>query len=1750
MLLLSAMMLLPGTMEKSIFDFFDRPAVSRQDDHLCRELLEDFWHGLDQTSDLLKLPDRTEVRKKYPRLEWKARYAAVVAFVPLDACKSYVSIVGLDGWKAGVHTSRTVGRQRTAVPNLTEPAVFGLGWVATANVDRLMRLLDEELEESERKFKGSQRGQRKGQDHRGNQKTPSFLRSVLQDVLQDMGMESLIQGGTTDVGRHTGCILRSTSFPLVASVMWWLLDLHGEEDDQTFLKYLIGYFVHYLQNVGDTVIEFDTRLFDRVIVIIRSIEQYLDRVRDEKFKVTVLDVVHKYHTILMDLRPKSKSDPLKVESYAEIYKTLRAPNMPPIPMWELTSTDRRSKMDRARATALINGNMDVVSMTSNEYNGRIENTYLQIATLNEFFWQAADKLFDDQATRETYDITDLRSRLDLLSQHVQLAVTESSTTPHIMTVRFRSEEVVAIWVSFCWAYRTAEDACPILKSYGSALDPVDLQHLVLADIRARNAVDSIRKFLSTRTNKAYRLFRTQHETLKFALQFGLGFDEFGDIYKKELNAATHLIDERWEAIQKTQQELHSLDSELSRAEAQLNYIRSIKHEHTAYSDKLKARNDLQGRIEYLEAKPPDLLLGLPRNLDGALQWLFFLFMPDEFRNLAALAQLGQSKLWQSPPSAHIPKHYLLSWYMLNRKTGGGKATDAELILGSNSPGPFRPKLDIRQYARETGVLFPDSFSVDPAWSGVDPFSSGIPFKDTAMFFTEKLPNATHHKEQMESFMVMLPTTSRENKAIASREIRPDWLNPVQFAYFTNLRAHPHTQIRCLIEVLHDDLLPFHDFRVHILIKQLLYHIGDVDWMHDLSDGWLGYDRLANELRRQLEKIRDSPKDCDGLVSSYLGQYDPTCLDLSFQFYEIARRWADNEPGDDASPEQLLKKAKLYAYALICLAFGDLDDSKHVALFESLVLYRKNAQLASAGYAGGPFNQAVNEMMAKRIRHLSLFIAKNTQTLTRCLSLLFDFIPKTLAWSPVASSSGEQTVCLEAEDEDYLFTVNVFDGSVLVNGVPPSVLPVSVLSNKLYQRTFGDRNFLVVSGLQHFRAAKLVDEHYLYEFQCNSGNSLVIRETDTRTGAQRLLLDRSIIELPEMLRERHSHWYCTANGCVLVRGVLYTDREIRFIMNKIGTFAVPPERREVEPSTLISKLQTFDMLMLGNTSATDVLNEFESLDFVHIFVNPELKRLLLSLPRFKLSFEIIDSKICCIDFSGFTVIDAASLLDTLPHLNSAIAIQHKDGRKQVIIREGAVTKNAEISISAYWDEEIRSFVYDVHKRFGIFQAQTTHGRLHLASIYASCPCSLPERRYGKPTHAIATELVNQCWKNEPFTPDESVKLAEVSSHAALTCSSLSLVCCLIRCCAGSVTFLHGGGEAMPTNSLETDTLAVDDYFENQHAPRLPGSYEAFFGKNPKELRSPISLFGDHESPVQDFVRRCEEDITADMVQDRGDVKPKSEVFPLARKQYCTRLDTKIFDDIEQSHMLYCRMKELCPFPSYREKAHALLELVAAERTKTEYSILTKFKHQDLSFKAKLDFCSGRIEVVTILDMLRLIADDGFVFERLRPDMVLPLRADIVTNCLDWATLCVLEDRIQRICDIDPEKDPQALLSELTCVRKWSPSEHPKWIAFEVEQCLQIRPDQYSIFKQLVTTTGGIFQLNMGLGTLPSCSFGFIVLPLIFLPSGVSGKTRVLVPMIILDCMSRRTSVARVNVLPSILGASFFWQPYISNCDFEP
>ncbi|WIA08442.1 hypothetical protein OEZ85_007879 [Tetradesmus obliquus] len=118
-------------------------------------------------------------------------------------------------------------------------------------------------------------------------------------------------------------------------------------------------------------------------------------------------------------------------------------------------------------------------------------------------------------------------------------------------------------------------------------------------------------------------------------------------------------------------------------------------------------------------------------------------------------------------------------------------------------------------------------------------------------------------------------------------------------------------------------------------------------------------------------------------------------------------------------------------------------------------------------------------------------------------------------------------------------------------------------------------------------------------------------------------------------------------------------------------------------------------------------------------------------------------------------------------------------------------------------------------------------------------------------------------------------------------------------------------------------------------------------------------------------------------------------------------------------------------------------------------------------------------------------------------------------LVWLQLCVLEDklgRLQQLLLAGPD-GVASLIQELQVHRTWEPATHPKWLVFEVEGQLQIRPAQYDIAAHLMENPGAIMQLNMG-----------------------EGKTRVILPMLALHWADGKR-VVRLNFLSSLLHEAY-------------
>ena len=185
---------------------------------------------------------------------WLPAYGASALFVPDDSGGCHptavvrIWLVALDGWHLRVHR-RPEGYRFTSAPRV-------VGMSAPPPV-LACELPAADVREYKGRFKAllSKMQQRAGSrrsassnDDKGHQRTPGFVLSVLRDALdyasQDASgpaagrdaqaeeqPESKPVGGFTDVGLHTGGVLRDTSWPLVSASLFAALKLrHGSAD--------------------------------------------------------------------------------------------------------------------------------------------------------------------------------------------------------------------------------------------------------------------------------------------------------------------------------------------------------------------------------------------------------------------------------------------------------------------------------------------------------------------------------------------------------------------------------------------------------------------------------------------------------------------------------------------------------------------------------------------------------------------------------------------------------------------------------------------------------------------------------------------------------------------------------------------------------------------------------------------------------------------------------------------------------------------------------------------------------------------------------------------------------------------------------------------------------------------------------------------------------------------------------------------------------------------------------------------------------------------------------------------------------------------------------------------------------------------------------------------------------------------------------------------------------------------------------
>mmetsp|Transcript_14460 Transcript_14460/g.35020 ORF Transcript_14460/g.35020 Transcript_14460/m.35020 type:complete len:2021 (-) Transcript_14460:63-6125(-) len=995
---------------------------------------------------------------------------------------------------------------------------------------------------------------------------------------------------------------------------------------------------------------------------------------------------------------------------------------------------------------------------------------------------------------------------------------------------------------------------------------------------------------------------------------------------------------------------------------------------------------------------------------------------------------------------------------------------------------------------------------------------------------------------LQHFLPMLPSNERENDFVVNPQDRPNWMSPDEMDAFCSIRAYPHSQFRAIVDCISMNRLPFDSWCVQILIQQAMFQIGAEDWYTDTHSEWKGLDLLASELVTRLEILRETPAHWKqmmifGLVCSFFGQKHVICAELASRYssalISLAKGMKEGtENSSRISIELYRMMGKLYGAAIICHSVGEISAPLAEEILKAAVLLKNSLLFEKAAASNSdmgskfqsqlePFVQAMLSIMSQKARRIVEIVKKTLSILTDCVGLVTDGSPSSLSWSPIKSKDGSLDVCFEAIHRRTVYSVNLLNGSVLINGAPPGLLPKSITDDPLFCRTFGENNFEVIAdGFCKYRTARKQHGISFYGFSVGNHDKLEITQIHEVWNVTLVLLDRQHIDLPIRLRELHSHWLIPEKKIVLVRGPTYDEHDIQYVMTESNIYIVPFSHRNVSLDTILGSLCDFRRMLIGTTGLSKVLYRFEDEIYIHVSVDDINRCIRYSMPRLTLDFEQKDGKVRCFQFDGFSLSQDQALNDTLPGLSQTLILKDVNENIKVLIPDGIVSESSEITVTKTLDSAIKYRVYEEHKRLNSLHAVDIEGRLNLAALYASNGSALIYSRTGRTGYDTSIDLLRQCWKNEPFSPDEAKKLEEVAKLSQLCCS-LQLICSYLSDCSNRCSFLHQETDKNSSPaSIKIEPLALDEYRWKARSqaestmPLLLTSEETFLLGDVHFLKDTRASECKLEATINDFVQNVDRQLSCQVKRKRRpkwkSLRKNKSIFPLKIPENARDLELRIMNELKESYKIY----QSDPERRYREVNGGFLAVtkealrkVHERRQHAEDKTLKALTATSDDADEKMLLYSGMMPRPSTRDILLLLTDPTRVIRDHRHSTTVDLKS-LEVMAIDWALLCVLEDKLTRITNAYLSNDNNSAIKDLECYREWDPILYRRWLAFEVEHRLQIRPYQYDIVKQLLDNPGSMIQLNMG-----------------------EGKTRVLVPMIIL-AWTGEPFLTRLNVLPPI------------------
>jgi hypothetical protein len=1048
-----------------------------------------------------------------------------------------------------------------------------------------------------------------------------------------------------------------------------------------------------------------------------------------------------------------------------------------------------------------------------------------------------------------------------------------------------------------------------------------------------------------------------------------------------------------------------------------------------------------------------------------------------------------------------------------------------------------------------------------------------------------------------------------NKPYASQNLRPRWMSKEGFLDFTSMRRFPHISLRKFCVALKHNSLPLEHNAVHVLIRQTLFQIGDLsinenrvvemDWRHDFNEVSKSCATLLNDLASTYSVKPHYYKACIllGELSNYFScfQEDSTIQsfkDISRTLAKSAMSWAENS-------ECETKKVLFYRTAVMCLAANGLIIKEDIAIILFCVVHSRNIFLRS----DDKFQEIdlLKELCESKLSNCLDFyiegITENPSFLSDTLKSMIRSSPCGLQWRKEESSH----VSFSAMGSDgHIYSINTFNGVVLVDGLPPSQLPLTITNDELFTKTFGTNNFEVIFKDElGFETVNPVNGFY-YRF--HQVQKCVVIQESQYAGENRISQDVSDLwidplelvgfnsvtsSIPLKLRKAYSHWVSRKRSALIFRPFDFRQKDNIFYIHDSSDCKYIPRHIKRDSACWIetSKHPEIDRcLVVHDSPFLNILERFELRSMMLTYRMTSSDTFLIHFHRFGLTFSY-DSECLefnCHEISGYRLRMKQHLPGMLLHgLHQYLILDSFDqSSTKVIIPFGDITtsKTTGIQINLlnikdskirqtdnHPEEEMNFFIYDVHKRFDTLNGTNLSSRIYLAGLLIANMFFVPDIEHGMTGEEKAIEILRQCWVNGPLTSEEKHCLDNVRRLSKCRSPTLFLLCIDIEKSSNKCNFLHGkseveiGFDRSSISDLSNECTAYQSGLDQLKSPRLllqEGESHRCLGGSPSPSTKTSLRCLDHLANIRlcpidrDIINTINKSL--DNMWSISNISIKHKGFPLQSRN-STHLERTVYGELKKSWKLQCEEKELT---TSLEDTSALLKIKESVIDSQEI-IETYLKDilNNWSLIEKKHWHTQALKFFRLANILptanrRDIAGLACKPEgatKFNPLLSSEAQEIVKKSTILWLELCVIEDKLNFLLsfkDTDLSQDG-AFVNELVSKRRWNPHQHPYWLVFEVEQGIRIRPEQYVVAKHLIENDGKAVQLNMGLGKTR------VILPMLILFWSHVKNNRRIPRLCILSTLLKEVCDYFQNVLSaSILDRKLFKLPFQRDIELNP